>query len=127
VANHPLIVDLPALDFKNLACVTMPGVSIRVFSDSGLCSKCLGKTLRAATIDHARSTGVLIATGGMDHELLDKLKQFIIVNWEFRRHKTVNVLWSVQLGIRLKKDNNVGMRETMLLKFNSVEIGSHFP
>src|SRR6266850_3899137 len=74
VANHPLIVNLPALDFKNLACVTMPSASIRVFSDSGLCSKCIGKNLRTAAIDNARRTGVLIATGGMNHKLLDKLK-----------------------------------------------------
>ena len=31
VANHSLIVDLIALNFQNLACVTMPGASIRVF------------------------------------------------------------------------------------------------
>ena len=45
VANHPLIVDLIALNFQNLACIIMPGVSIRVFSYSGLCPKRLGKTL----------------------------------------------------------------------------------
>jgi hypothetical protein len=45
VANHPLIVDLSALNLKNLACVTTPGASIRVFSDSGLCLKSLWKTL----------------------------------------------------------------------------------
>jgi len=31
---------------------------VRVFSDSGLCSKCLGKILRIAAIDHVRSTGL---------------------------------------------------------------------
>jgi hypothetical protein len=71
-----------------------------------------------------RSARVLIATGSMNHELHNKLKQ---INWKFRRHKTVNVIWSVQLGIRLKEDNNVGMRKTMLLKFNGIEIGSQFP
>jgi hypothetical protein len=39
VANHPLIVDLIALNFQNLAYVMTSGVSIRVFSYSGLCPK----------------------------------------------------------------------------------------
>ena len=69
----------------------------------------------------------MIATGSMNYELHNKLKQIIVANWKFRRHKTVNVIWSVQLGIRLKEDNNVGMRKTTLLKFNGIEIGSQFP
>jgi hypothetical protein len=125
VADNPLVVDLPFLNLQILASVMMPGASIRVFSNSGLWPKGLGKTLRIAAIDYARSTRVLIAIGSVNHELFDEFKQFRIVSGEFRRHKTVNVPWSVQLGTRVEKDNNVGMRKATLLKLNGVEICSY--
>jgi len=58
----------------------------------------------------------------MDHKLLDQLKQDFIVFRKLRRYETVNLLWSAQLGIRMKKDDDMGMRKTTLLKLNHVEI-----
>jgi hypothetical protein len=127
MADHPLVIDLSSLDLKNLASVMTSGASIRVFSDNSLCSKWLGKTLGTNAIDHAGSTVILIATGCVNHELLDELKEFIIGSGELRRHKTVNILWSAQLGMRLEKDNDMGMRKATLLKLYGVEIGRYFP
>jgi hypothetical protein len=93
--DHPLVIDLSSLDLKNLASVVTFNASIRVLSDNSVCSKWLGKTLGTTAINHARSTGVLITTGCVNHELLNELKKFIIVSGELRRHKTVNILWSV--------------------------------
>ena len=58
----------------------------------------------------------------MDHKLLDEVKQLMIVHGELRRHETVNLLWSVQFGIRLKENNDVRMRKAPLLKLNDVKV-----
>jgi hypothetical protein len=92
MTDHPLVIDLSSLDLKNLASVTVSGASIRVFSDNSLCSNWLGKALGTNAINHVGSTGILIATGCVNHELLDELKEFIIGSGELRRHKTVNIL-----------------------------------
>ena len=126
MADHPLIVNLLSLNLKRLASIMMSGESIRVFSDCGFSFKGLGKTLGTGAIDHARSIGVLIATGSMHHKLLDELQQFIIVSGKFRRHKAINVLWGVQLGMRLQKDNDVGIRKAPLLKLYGVKMSCNF-
>src|SRR6266545_8183784 len=94
MTDHPLIVDLLSLNLKSLARVAMPGASIRVFSNRGLCSKRFEKAFGTCAIDHARCMRVLTAARCMDHKLFDKFKQFIIVSWKLRGHKTINVLWS---------------------------------
>jgi len=106
VTDHPLVVDLPSPYVMNLASVTTSGAGIRVLSNSSLCSKGLGKTLRATAINHARGTGVLIATGSVNHKLLDQFKEFIIVSGEFRRHRL-----SISSGVHNLAS---GLRKTMI-------------
>jgi hypothetical protein len=60
----------------------------------------------------------------MNHECFDLVKERRVGMWKLRRHETINVFWSTQLGLRLKKDNDVGMRKTSLLKLNSIEVSS---
>ena len=57
----------------------------------------------------------------MNHKLLDKLKQLGMVDRKLRRHETVNLLWSTQLGMRLKEDNDVSVWEAPLLKLDGVK------
>ena len=59
----------------------------------------------------------------MNHELLDKLKQHITAHRELSGHEAINVSWRAQLELRLKEDNDVGMRKATLLKLNGVEVG----
>src|SRR6266849_3095716 len=57
----------------------------------------------------------------MNHKLLDKLKQLGMVDRKLRRHETVNLLWSTQLGMRLKEDDDVSMWKAPLLKLDGVK------
>jgi len=66
--------------------------------------------------------GILSTTGPMNHECFDLVKERRIGSWKLRRHEAINVFWSTQLGLRLKEDNNVGMRKTPLLKLNGIEV-----
>jgi hypothetical protein len=45
-----------------------------------------------ARVKDCVSTGVLIATGCVNHELLNELKEFIIGSGKLKRHKAVNIL-----------------------------------
>jgi len=44
-----------------------------------------------------------------------------LINRELRRHKAVNLFWSIQLGMRLEKNNNVSIRKASLLELNGVK------
>jgi hypothetical protein len=125
VADNPLIVDLLISDLICMASIRAPGASIRVFCDGSLLPKRLRKALRTLAIHHARCIRVLGSARPMNHKLLDEFKQLIIAMWKFRGHKAINMLWGAQLGMRLKKDNNMSMRKATLLELNCVEIGSH--
>lgn len=57
----------------------------------------------------------------MNHELLDKLKQLRMIDRKLRRHETVYLLWSAQLGMRLEEDNDVSMWKAPLLELNGVK------
>jgi hypothetical protein len=58
----------------------------------------------------------------MNYELFDLFKEERVGVWELRRYKAINILWSVQLRVRLKEDNDVSMWKTPLLKLNGVEM-----
>jgi hypothetical protein len=124
VTDHPSIVHLipvPLTCVKGLPSVETPCPGIRVFCDRSALIEGLGKTFSASTILHARGRSILITTGTMNHELFDELKQFRTVHRELRGHKTVNLLWGMQLGMGLKEDNDVGMRKAPLLELNGVK------
>ena len=125
VADNPLVGDLLASNFMCLASVGAPCMCIRVISHRGVFPKWLWETLGTFAIDHTGGIRILLSAGHMNHVLLNKFKKFRVVFRKFRGHKTVNVFWRAQLGMRLKEDNDVGMRKTMLLKLNSIEEGSH--
>ncbi len=57
----------------------------------------------------------------MNHELFDELKQLRIVHRKLRGHEAVNLLWGMQLGMRLQENNDVCMRKAPFLKLNSVK------
>src|SRR5580692_8399469 len=122
MADHPLVIDLLVPDLMSDASVRVLCASIRVFSDRGMLPKSLGKPFRTLAIDHARCIRSLKATRSVHHELFDQLKQVIIVEGELRRHEAINIFRSVQLDMRLKKDNDVGMRKATLLKLYSVDV-----
>jgi len=61
----------------------------------------------------------------MDHKLLDQVKQDFIVFRKLRGHETVNLLWSAQLCLRFKKNDDMSMRKATLLKLNGVEISDN--
>jgi len=71
---------------------------------------------------HAGRSRIFSTTGPMDHELFNMFKEGRVGIWELRRHKAINIFWSVQLGARLEEDNDMSMRETSLLKLNGVEM-----
>ena len=123
VTNHPAIISLPPSNLNSPASVATPGAGIRVLSDGCLLPELLGEALGALAIDHARCIPILLTTRPMNHELLDELQKLRIVLWKLRRHQTINVLWRVQLGMRLQEDNDVSMRKATLLKLNGVEVG----
>jgi hypothetical protein len=58
----------------------------------------------------------------MNHEPFDLFKEEGVGIWELRRHQAINILWSAQLGVRLKENNDMGMWKTSLLKLNDVEM-----
>ena len=57
----------------------------------------------------------------MDHELFDELKQLRVVYRKLRGHKAVNLLWSMQLGMRFEENNDMSVRKASLLKLNGVK------
>jgi hypothetical protein len=124
VTDDPSVVD-PILVIwtraNDLPSVETPCPGIRVFRDGGTLIERLGKPFSAYTVLHTGRLLVLITTGAMDHELLDKLKQLRIVDRKLRGHEAVNLLWSTQLGMRFEEDNNVSVRKAPLLKLNGVK------
>ncbi len=67
------------------------------------------------------------STGIVNHELLDKLKQLGMVDRKLRRHETVNLVWSAQLGMRLKEDDDMSMWKAPLLKLDGVKKACNVP
>ena len=124
VTDHPSVVHLisvPLTCVKGLPSVETPCSGIRIFCDGSVLIKGLRKAFSAYTILHARRVFILSTTGTMNHKLFDKLKQLRIVHRKLRRHKAVNLLWGTQLGMRLKEDNDMGMRKASLLELNGVK------
>ena len=89
----------------------------------------LGKTFGGLAILHAGSIGILWTTGSMDHVLHH---QFMQLGMSVRirnlsREELVEFIRSVKLGIGMEKDDEMGVRQAMLLKLIGVAIANGLP
>ena len=104
----------------------MAEIGIGVIRDSGLVMEWLGKTFGALSILHAGSIGIRRATGSMDHVLHHQLME-LRINIRIRnlsREEFVEFVRSVKLGIRMEENNDMGVRQAMLLKLIGVAIAN---
>jgi len=125
VTDDPSVVNLIRVLLKGVPSVATLCPGIRVFCDDGVLTEGLGKILGTGAIHHTGGLLILITTGAMNHVLLDELKQLRLILRKLRRHEAVDLLRSTQLGMRLKKDNDVRMRKAPLLELYGIEIASN--
>ena len=86
----------------------------------------LRKTFVAIAILHAGSIGIFCTTGSMDnvlhHQLMELWIDIRIRN--LSRKEFVKFIRSVKLGIRMKENNEMGVRQAMLLELIGVAIAN---
>jgi hypothetical protein len=121
VTDDPSVVDPMCALLKGVASVTTSCPGIGVLCDGGALTEGLGKTFGTGAILHAGRPPIFITTGAMNHELLDKLKQLRMILRKLRGHETVDLLWSMQLGMRLEEDNDVSVRKAPLLELDRIK------
>jgi hypothetical protein len=128
VADHPAIVHLFVIDNVGLASVPAAHVGIGIFSDSGGVPEWLGEALGTATILLAWRCGQGIIARGVDHVLLDQLKQLwlSILIRHLSRQQGIHIIWSAQLVVRVEKENHVHVRKATLLELNGVNPSHHY-
>ena len=97
----------------------------RKFCDGGVLSEGLRKPFGAYAILHTGRL-LIITIGTINHELFDKFKQHRMVLRKPRGHEAVNLLWGMQLDMRLENNNDVSMRKAPLLKLYSIKKACNF-
>ena len=103
-------------------------IGIGVIRDGGLIMEWLGKTFGALAIFHAGSIGIFRTTGSMDHILhhqLMELRMGVRIR-NLSREQLVKFIRSVNLGIRMEKDDEMGVGQTTLLELLGVAIANGF-
>ena len=99
-------------------------IGIGIIRDGGLVTEWLGETFAALSILHAGSIGIVRATGSMDHVLHHQLMQLRmgVRIRNLSREELVEFIRSLKLGIRMEEDDEMSVRQAMLLEFIGVAV-----